>query len=71
MDQAYQAFTPMPNSSYQITPRNVFYLNFVDVTKGSLINTEIIGKPLTVDFETLDSPVKVIHNEGGELVIEK
>ncbi|MCJ1405410.1 hypothetical protein MMC11_008638 [Xylographa trunciseda] len=69
-DQAYQGFTPMPASSYQIVPSQVFYLNFVDRNKSSTMISEISGNPLKIDFSALDSPVSVVHNKDGEFVIE-
>ncbi|MCJ1391334.1 hypothetical protein MMC18_004197 [Xylographa bjoerkii] len=64
-DQAYQAFMPRPNLAYQVIPSLVFYLNFADVTKGALIDTEVTGNPLEIDFSALDSPIRVTHNPDG------
>ncbi|MCJ1283656.1 hypothetical protein MMC26_002987 [Xylographa opegraphella] len=69
-DQPYQGFTPMPASSFQIIPSQVFYLNFVDEIKGATVISEISGNPLKIDFSALDSPVSVLHNKDGEFVIE-
>ena len=60
----------MPASSYQIFPSQVFYLNFVDETKGSTMIIETSGNPLKIDFSALDGPVSVIHHQDGELFIE-
>lgn len=54
-----------------IQPQNVYYLTPADHHEGTIIDTETFGASLKLDLNELDDDIKVLHNEKGELVIEK
>lgn len=70
-DRAWAAFTPQPNTNYQIQPGNVFYLLDSEFFPGQLIDVHTAGRPLKIDFSVLDKDVKVIQERNGELIIVK
>ena len=70
-DKPFALFQPQPNVSYQLTPTNIIYLNFSDVTQGSMIDTTQTGETLKLDLSTLPRNIRVRHEMDGRFVLEK
>ncbi|KAK2605656.1 hypothetical protein N8I77_008480 [Diaporthe amygdali] len=64
-------FMPEPNVDYQIEPVNVYYLTFGNYTQGALIDVNKIGSLCTIDYGVLNDDVTVVHDDHGNLVVQK
>ncbi|KAK9796586.1 hypothetical protein SCARD494_04288 [Seiridium cardinale] len=70
-EKPFAVFRPSPNMTYSFSPTDVYYLNFSDLTQGSLMDVTQTGQALKIDFTTLESRVaRVTHNEEGNLILE-
>ena len=63
--------TPRPNESYQIQPKETFYLTFGSYTKDSVIDTSKAEKLLKISLNVLEEKVTVIHDASGGLDVQK
>ncbi|KAK6074246.1 hypothetical protein SCUP234_08296 [Seiridium cupressi] len=70
-EKPFAVFRPSPNMTYSFSPTDVYYLNFSDLTQGSLIDVTQTGHALKIDFTTLESrAARVTHNEEGTFILE-
>ncbi|KAI0391625.1 hypothetical protein F5Y17DRAFT_400038 [Xylariaceae sp. FL0594] len=66
----FSLFRPSPGLSYQITPRNVFYLTCGDVARGSIVDVARLGQTVEIDFTQMASThVTVVQTPDGSSVL--
>lgn len=68
-EQPWAAFAPHPLMKYQLEPRSIFYLYYVNTSKGSLVDVQQTGNALKLDFSSRSSRAKVKHEKTGQLVL--
>lgn len=64
-------FMPEPNVQYQIQPSNTYWVTFGDYKAGNIIDVLKVGMKVPVDFTQLPNDVTVIHDENGNLTVQK
>jgi len=64
-------FVPEWAMTYNIVPSNKFQIFPGEFTQGQIININVVGNPVEIDFDKLPSDVVVVHTDQGKFVVQK
>ena len=70
-NKAPATFVPEPRKNYQIQPVQIYCLAFGDYVQGSIIDVSKAKAPKEIDFYMNLADVTVIHDENGNLNIQR